>query len=426
MAAPSSFAGREEELVVRVVFFDDMRGSTLLKELLAEQSDEEAFHALRREHDRLVEEVITRDGGGTVVKSTGDGLIALFERPSVAVERAIEIQDRLHEHPHLRVRIGLDVGEVKVESVAGQPVDVFGRHVDWSARAMSLASDGHICVTRPVYDDAFSWLTKKRIAWKTHGFYRVKRGEPPLEIFEPYNANIKRPLRRLRGDKIAPTRQPKAPASEPQPDRSRAQASRSQVAVVRPWEMVARDGREFAANGAGVMYWFRVPLGGVSYAEGFRHFLQPALENERITKIRFVLDASVPPIRRVWTDLVLPLVVGWAEARKESLGVEERGERGRIVIGEGGTRTLSWIFVDLSREFTPCFKLLVQDPESDEVMDSEAQIFLSTAARSVWLADGSEQVIRVPDAVLRVRRGEHEALLHALNAVANQWDSLFI
>jgi class 3 adenylate cyclase len=424
--AERSFAGREEELAVRVVFFDDMRGSTVLKELLAEQSDEEAFHALRREHDRLIADVITRDGAGTVIKSTGDGLIALFDRPSVAVERAIEIQDRMHEHPHLRVRIGLDLGEVKVESVAGQAVDVFGRHVDWSARAMSLAADGHICVTRPVYEDAFSWLTKKRIAWKTHGSYRVKRGESPLEIFEPYNANITRPLRRLRGEKIVSPRPTKTRAGEPQRDRSGGPASRSQVTVVRPWEMVARDGRDFAANGAGVMYWFRVPLGGVSYSEGFRHFLQPALENPRITKIRFVLDATVPPIRRVWTDLVLPLVAEWAEGRNDSLALEERGERGRITIDEGSGRTLSWIFIDLSREFTPCFKLLVQDPESDEVMDSEAQIFLSTAARSVWLADGTEQVIRVPDAVLRVRRGENEALLHALNAVANQWDSLFI
>jgi len=421
-----SFAGREEELVVRVVFFDDMRGSTLLKELLADQSDEEAFHALRREHDRLVDEIITRDGAGTVVKSTGDGLIALFDRPSVAVERAIEIQDCMHEHPHLRVRIGLDLGEIKVESVAGRPVDVFGRHVDWSARAMSLAADGHVCVTRPVYDDAFSWLTKKRIAWKTHGLYRVKRGETPLEIFEPYNANITRPLRRLRGEKVPALRPAKARAGGAQPVGSAAPARAPQVAVVRPWEMVARDGRDFAANGAGVMYWFRVPLGGVSYVEGFRHFLQPALENERITKIRFVLDASVPPIRRVWTDLVLPLVSEWAEGRNTPLAREERPERGRVTIDEAGGRTLSWIFVDLSREFTPCFKLLVQDPDSDEVMDSEAQIFLSTAARSVWLADGTEQVIRVPDAVLRIRRGENEALLHALNAVANQWDSLFI
>jgi class 3 adenylate cyclase len=408
---------------VRVVFFDDMRGSTLLKELLADQSDEEAFHALRREHDRIVAEVIGRDGAGTVVKSTGDGVLGLFDRPSVAVERAIEIQDRMHEHPHLRVRIGLDVGEVKVESLDGRPVDVFGRHVDWSARAMSLASDGHICVTRPIYNDAFSWLTKKRIAWKEHGAYQVKRGEPPLEIFEPYNANITRPLRRLRGEKLTGART--RAAASPRTAAS-ASAAIAPVAVVRPWEMVARDGREFAAKGAGAMYWFRVPLGGVAYPEGFRNFLQPALENERITKIRFVLDRSLPPIRRVWDDLVLPLVTEWSAGRGDSQRREERDDRGRITLDPEGRRTLSWIFVDLSREFTPCFKLLVQDLDSDEMMDTEAQIFLATATRSVWLADGTEEMIKVPDAVLRVRRGEHEALLHALNAVANQWDSLFI
>jgi class 3 adenylate cyclase len=406
-------------MCVRVVLFDDMRGSTLLKELLADQSDEDAFHALRREHDRLVADVVTRDGAGTVIKSTGDGVIALFERPSIAVERAVEIQDRMHEHPHLRVRIGLDVGEVKVEFADGRAVDVFGRHVDWSARAMSLAADGHICVTRPVYDDAFSWLTKKRIAWKDHGRYRIKRGEPPLEVFEPYNANITRPLRRLRGEKVVEAKAaPRARVAPP------AQAV-APVDVVRPWEMVARDGRDFAVNGAGAMYWFRVPLGGVAYPEGFRNFLQPALENERITKIRFVLDRSVPPIRRVWHDLVLPLVDEWAASRGGSYDRKGDDDRGCITLDDP-SRTLSWIFVDLSREFTPCFKLLVQDLDSDEVMESEAQVFLATAARSVWLADGSQEVIKVPDAVLRIRRGEHEALLHALNAVANQWDSLFI
>jgi class 3 adenylate cyclase len=157
-----------EETSVRVIFFDDMRSSTALKELLAERSDEEAFHEVRREHDRLVSGIICRDGAGEVIKSTGDGLLA----------------------------------------------------------------------------------------------------------------------------------------------------------------------------------GFRVPLGGVAYPEGFRGFLQPALENARIPKIRFVLDATVPPIRRVWKELVLPL------------------------------------------EFTPCFKLLVDDIESDARGASEAQIFLSTAARRVWLGDG--------------------------------------
>ena len=108
-------AARSEDTRVRVVFFDDMRGSTALKERLTGRGGEEAFQELRKEHDRLVTEVVTRDEAGEVIKSTGDGLIALFERPSTAVERAVEIQDRLRGHPHIRVRIGLDVGEVRLE-----------------------------------------------------------------------------------------------------------------------------------------------------------------------------------------------------------------------------------------------------------------------------------------------------------------------
>ncbi len=338
------------------------------------------------------------------------------------MERAVEIQDRLRGHPYIRVRIGLDVGEVKLESMDRHTVDVFGRYADWAARAMALAGDGHICVTRAVYTDAASWIGDSTIAWKAHGSYALKRGDPALELFEPYRMGSVRPARRLGGEKVADARG--APA------RSRASQSGDgavgTLAVIRPWEAVARDGREFARKGAGAMYWFRVPLGGVSYPEGFRAFLQPALENPRISKIRFVLDTTLPPIRHVWDDLVLPLVDEWAAEARLALDLRREDGRGRVRIDGGPAKTLAWVFVDLSREFTPCFKLLVHDLDSDEpATDSEAQIFLSTAQRTVWLRDGTQQLIRIPDAVLRVRSPEYEALLHALNAVANQWDSLF-
>jgi hypothetical protein len=91
----------------------------------------------------------------------------------------------------------------------------------------------------------------------------------------------------------------------------------------------------------------------------------------------------------------------------------------------GRERQLAWVFVDLSAEFTPCFKLLVDDPDDPEVAEESAQIFLSTANRLVRLDDGTQHQIRIPDAVLRVSAGSDAALMHALNAVANQWDSLF-
>ena len=416
-------AHRDETAVV-VVFFDDMKGSTALKARIAETSDEQAFQKLRKEHDALLTAIITRDHAGEVIKSTGDGLLAIFYKPSTAVERAIEIQERLHAHPHLSVRIGMDMGEVMVESVGSTKQDAFGRHVDWAARAMELAEGGHICVTSSVYADAFSWITKSRIAWKEHGLYRVKPGEPPLEIFEPYNANIAKPMDSLRGEKVAVG----TGHTQPKPDQvppERPPVGQQQLRLARSWESVARDGRDFAERGAGMMYWFKVPLGGICYPEGFRNFLQPALANPKVPKIRFVLDSSVPIIRQIWEELVLPLVQDWAKQEHHDGRLEKGVEGGRFVVNTTPPKTLAWVFVDLSQEFIPCFKLLIHDPDTDEDMEPQAQIFLSTAGRTVRFLDGTLRTVRIPDAVLRVTTQENDSLLHALNSVANQWDSLF-
>jgi len=408
-----------EDTVVRVIFFTDMKGSTALKEDLAERWDEGAFQRLRQEHDALLTECITRDQAGQIIKATGDGFLAVFTKPSTAVERAMEIQEKLRGHPHVRVRIGIDMGEVRVESAGGATRDVFGRHVDWAARAMSMADGGHICVTRPIYADAFSWITKSRIAWKEHGFHRVKAGDPPLEIFEPYNANLTTPMDRLAGEKVA------SPLGASDAVREPAEKMRP-LRIIRSWEQVARDGRDFAEKGAGMMYWFKVPLGGLSYPEGFRNFLQPALANPRITKVRFVLEATVPAIRRMWHEIVLPQIQGWAAQETRTFILEQPDEHsGRLVEAGPPVKSVAWVFVDLSMEFTPCFKLLCPDPDTDVASESEAQIFLSTSSRTVRWKDGTLHPVRIPDAILRVKASEEDSLIYALNTVANQWDMLF-
>jgi class 3 adenylate cyclase len=418
----------EEQSRLTVVMFEDIERSTAVKRVVTKRTDEQTFQDLRRRHDVTVKAIVEREGAGEVVKWTGDGMIALFGAPSAAVERAVEIQEAMHQQSQLKVRIGIDMGEVRVESRADGSVDVFGAHVDRAARAMSLADGGHVCVTGPVHDDAFAWITKSLIAWKKHGLYRVKAGEEPFHVYQPYNANHHRPMRRLRGEKVVedsrPPRQPgRSPKEQPTAEST---VATDEVQLIRPWEGVARDGRDFAQTGVGTMYWFKVPLGGLSYPDGYRYFLEPALENPRIGKIRFVLDRTNPAVAEIWNDIVLPMTAEWAERK----GIEHRTEggedRGRFLMGADGRKQLAWVFVDLSTEFTPCFKLFVDDPDMDEVAEHGAQIFLSTANRTVRLADGTERSIRIPDAVLRVRSGRHEALLHALNAVANQWDSLFL
>lgn len=408
----------QDPTAVVVVLFDDMRGSNILKEQMAASSHEQAFQLLRKEHDALLSEIITRDGAGEVLKSTGDGVLAILYKPSVAVERAIEIQERLHDHPFLKVRIGLDVGEVCLESGGLNARDAFGRHVDWAARAMDMAEAGHICVTRSVYTDAHSWIHKRRIAWKEHGPHRVKDRETPLEIFEPYNANLTTPLQALRANKVTTKIETAPPATMTAP-------VQDGVHLARSWEAVARDGRDFAQNGAGMMYWFRVPLGGVCYPEGFRNFLQPALENPRVPKIRFILDQSTPTIPQTWSDLVVPLVEEWAERRGFGRRVDASEWGGRIHVDSDPATTVGWVFADLSQEYTPCFKLFVPDPDSDEETESTAQMFLATGLRTVRFKDGTMHQIRIPDALLRVRQHGNESLLQALNTVANHWDALF-
>ncbi|HEY3118115.1 MAG TPA: adenylate/guanylate cyclase domain-containing protein, partial [Chloroflexota bacterium] len=283
--------------MVLTIFFDDIKGSTALKESMVGSQSEQAFHTLRHEHDQLMQEIITRDGAGQIVKSTGDGVLAVFLSPSVAVQAAMEIQERLHGHQLLSVRIGIDTGEVQVDWEGDKVKDVFGRHVDWAARVEAMGDGGHIVVTKPVYTDAFSWITKNRVAWKEQGQYHVKPGEPPLEVFEPYNANLTKPMDELHGQRTigSAAATAAAPAGAP--------AARP-IRVVGSAELVAQEVKAFAEQGAGIMYWFKAPLGDICYPEGFRCFVLPALANPRITKLRFIVDRSNLAAPRIWQQAV--------------------------------------------------------------------------------------------------------------------------
>lgn len=242
-----------------------------------------------------------------------------------------------------------------------------------------------------------------------------------MEIFEPYNANIALPMETLAGEKGGPAPGPRGPVEKAPGKKS------LQLRIIRSWEQVARDGREFAENGAGMMCWFKAPLGGFSYPEGFRNWLQPALANPLITKIRFVLDASNPTIHRIWYETVLPLAHAWAAQESRNFQIEQPdGHSGRFHEAGPSSKTLAGIVVDLSMEFSPCFKLFCPDPDTDQASQSGAQVFFSTASRTVRFKDGALPTVRIPDAILRVKATEDNSLLYALNTVANQWDSLVL
>lgn len=185
---------RDKNTSVLVVMFTDIAGSTEFAEI----HGEEAYNALRRRHNEILLGIIERDDAGRFVKNIGDAIMAVFAKPSDAVERALEIQRTLREHNAVAaegetivVRIGMHMGQVARDDTTSP--DVFGRHVNRAARVESLAPPGHVLVTRPIYDSARGWVDGKRYAFVEHGEFKLKGIAEPADLVEPYEPGITKP-----------------------------------------------------------------------------------------------------------------------------------------------------------------------------------------------------------------------------------------
>lgn len=114
---------------------------------------------LLRDHNRIIR-FLMRKHNGHIVKSTGDGYLIDFDSAVVAVQCAVEAQQRFQrynegktESDQIFIRIGVSLGEVMI--VDG---DLFGDEVNIAARVQTLAEPGGICITREVYERVKSKL----------------------------------------------------------------------------------------------------------------------------------------------------------------------------------------------------------------------------------------------------------------------------
>ena len=144
------------QIVERTVLFADLRGSTSMYETLG---NADATAVVTQSVSLLARIVINH--GGRVVKTLGDGLMAMFTAPDSAVAAADEMHDslerigapgdgRLAAHARtvpLKLQVGLAHGEV-IE-MSG---DVFGDAVNVAARLIDHAGDNETLVTSIVLD----------------------------------------------------------------------------------------------------------------------------------------------------------------------------------------------------------------------------------------------------------------------------------
>ncbi len=138
----------------RTVLFADLRGSTSLFERLG---NAEATSVITHTVAKLGSSVAER--GGQVVKTLGDGLMAVFEQPLPGVQAAALMQETLERlvargNAHgastglraLRLQVALARGEV-VE-MGG---DCFGDAVNVAARLLDHAGDNETLITEEVH-----------------------------------------------------------------------------------------------------------------------------------------------------------------------------------------------------------------------------------------------------------------------------------
>lgn len=133
--------GLGETRSLGTVLFTDIVSST---ERAATLGDE-AWTRLLAQHDASAKQAIARFGGRHV-KSTGDGLLAMFDGPARATHCAMAMVAGVRDLG-LEIRAGVHTGEV--ENVGG---DIQGLSVHIGARVMALARPSEVLVSSTVKD----------------------------------------------------------------------------------------------------------------------------------------------------------------------------------------------------------------------------------------------------------------------------------
>ena len=181
--------------------FTDIEGSTQLWE----DEPGKMRPALAR-HDALVRAAVVSNGG-MVVKMTGDGVYAAFDRPVRALDAAVAIQ-RAFADPGttdglvLRVRCGLHLGEVEQRDD-----DYFGGPVNRASRIMGAAHGGQILLSKAVVDQIRERLPPPCIV-RDLGRVRLKDLAQPEHVYQLVHPQLRQDFPALRSLETAPNNLP--------------------------------------------------------------------------------------------------------------------------------------------------------------------------------------------------------------------------
>ena len=170
-------------MTVRALLFTDLVDSTRMVERLGDARAAEVW----AEHDRRSRDLLPRYRGREIGRS--DGFFLLFDEPGDAARYALAYHQTLAELG-LNARAGLHVGPVILRDNTPADIargaistEVEGLATPLTARIMALAGVGQTLVSRAARD-ALAAKLPEGAEMESHGHYRLKGVEEPVEIFE--------------------------------------------------------------------------------------------------------------------------------------------------------------------------------------------------------------------------------------------------
>jgi formylglycine-generating enzyme required for sulfatase activity/class 3 adenylate cyclase len=155
----------------------DIAGYSRLMEI-----DEEGTHNRVKRIERDLIEPSIAEHHGKLVKTTGDGFIAIFDSPVEAVRCGIVIQQNmvgrntsLPKHHWIEYRIGVNLGDVIIEAD-----DVYGDGVNIASRLEGIADPGQVYISGGIYEQIKHKLV---CGYESLGDRKVKNITDPVRVY---------------------------------------------------------------------------------------------------------------------------------------------------------------------------------------------------------------------------------------------------
>ncbi len=144
--------------------------------------DEEGTHNRVKRIERDLIEPSIAEHHGRLVKTTGDGFIAIFDSPVEAVRCSIVIQQNLvgrnaalPKHYWIEYRIGVNLGDVIIEKD-----DIYGDGVNIASRLEGIADPGEVYISGGIYEQIKNKLV---CGYESLGDRKVKNITDPVRVY---------------------------------------------------------------------------------------------------------------------------------------------------------------------------------------------------------------------------------------------------